>query len=203
MPDALTPTPASRIGPNAAIQLAEALVAADPSGLLARAVFEAAGLEAWLTEPPGAMVDERAIACLHQTARRVLPADIGPAILAEAGRRTGDYILAHRIPAPARLALRALPAGLAAKALTAAIAKHAWTFAGSGRFEGTVGRRRVELAIAGNPVVAGERADAPVCHWHAAVFARLYGRLVHRGATAEETACQATGADACRFTVRW
>lgn len=203
MPDALTPTPASRIGPNAAIQLAEALNAADPTGGLARTVFEAAGLGPWLTDPPTDMVDERAIAVLHQTARHVLPPDRGPVILADAGRRTGDYILAHRIPWAVQQVLRALPAPLAARALTRAIARHAWTFAGSGQFSAALGHRSVRIAIAGNPVVTGEHAAHPVCFWHAAVFERLYARLVHRHATCVETACQTTGAPACTFEVRW
>jgi hypothetical protein len=56
------------------------------------------------------------------------------AILAKAGQGTADYILAHRIPGPAKALIRALPAPLGARLLTAAIARHAWTFTGSGRF---------------------------------------------------------------------
>ena len=49
--------------------------------------------------------------------------------------RTGDYLLAHRIPKPVQALLKRLPAPLAARVLLAAITRHAWTFAGSGRFE--------------------------------------------------------------------
>jgi len=117
-----------------------------------------------------------------------------------AGRRTGDYIRIHRIPRRAQALLRVLPARLSARLLARAIARHAWTFAGSGRFR-VASRAPLVFEIADNPLVCGEHAAAPVCHWHAAVFARLYTRLVARDYTCVETACCATGAPACRFAL--
>ena len=84
--------------------------------------------------------------------------------------------------------------------LARAIARHAWTFAGSGRF-GVVDPWT--FRIAGNPLIRGERADRPICHWHAAVFARLYQDLVAADCTCIETSCAAEGGrDLCVFEVR-
>jgi divinyl protochlorophyllide a 8-vinyl-reductase len=57
--------------------------------------------------------------------------------------------------------------------------------------------------IADNPVVRGETAATPVCHWHSAVFAGLFAALVDPHTQVIETACCACGAPACRFEVRW
>jgi divinyl protochlorophyllide a 8-vinyl-reductase len=113
---------------------------------------------------------------------------------------TGDYILRHRIPAPARAVIRALPGFLGARLLVAAISRHAWTFAGTGSFRVT-GWRPLTFEIVNNPLIRGEYAAAPMCHWHAAVFERLFSRLVWRSAVVAEVSCAATGAGACRFTV--
>jgi divinyl protochlorophyllide a 8-vinyl-reductase len=94
-----------------------------------------------------------------------------------------------------------MPAGLAAPILSRAIATHAWTFAGSGCFKIEALRPPVFL-IHDNPVVRGEASDVPLCHWHAAVFERLFRRLVSRRTTVAETACCAQGAPACRFALR-
>lgn len=94
-------------------------------------------------------------------------------ILAAAGRGTADYILAHRIPGPAKAVIRALPAPLGARLLTAAIARHAWTFTGSGRLR-VASRPRLTFEIEDNPLAFPGRP----CPWHAAVFARLFQALV-------------------------
>jgi len=88
--------------------------------------------------------------------------------------------------------------GLAMRALSTAIARHAWTFAGSGRFR--VLRPGV-FEIADNPIIRGERSDVPLCHWHAAVFERLFRVLVDDRLRCVETRCGAMGDDACRFEV--
>lgn len=192
--------PSGVIGPNAVIQLGEALRAMAGEQRTA-GLYRDAGCAAWFTSRPDAMVDERRTAALHQALHRGLPEE-APRILAEAGRRTGDYILAHRIPRPAQWLLRHLPAGLAGPVLLDAIARHAWTFAGTGRFSARRGHPYL-VEIAANPLVAGERAAAPVCIWHAAVFRRLFQALVHREASVLEIACGAAGAPACRFDIAW
>ena len=192
--------PVGVIGPNAVIQLGEALRVM-LGEQRAAGLYRDAGCAAWFATPPDAMVDERRTAALHQALRREWPEE-APGILAEAGRRTGDYILAHRIPRPAQWLLRHLPAGLAGPSLLDAIARNAWTFAGTGRFSARRGRPCL-VEIAGNPLVAGERAEAPVCVWHAAVFRRLFQELVHSGTSVREIACGAVGGDACRFAIDW
>ncbi len=192
--------PVARIGPNAVIQLVPA-AQAQLGRAGAAALFAAAGVPSWLDHPPEEMTDERPVAALHQALRRLHPAE-APGIAAAAGRLTGLYILANRIPGPAKAILKVLPAPLAARALSGAIARHAWTFAGSGAFRVVPGRP-VVATIADNPVVRGERADEPICAWHAAVFTTLFAALVHPRAVARETACCAAGASACRFEIDW
>ena len=193
---------AARIGPNAVLQLVESLAARDLADLTGP-LFRHAGVADWLEAPPRAMVDERRVARLHREVRTVLPTGEANATLAEAGRRTADYILANRIPAPARALLKTLPAGPAAGMLVAAIRANAWTFAGSSRFEATAKGSQAVFILRGNPLCAGEIAAEPVCVWHAAVFQRLFQVLVSRRASVVETHCEARGDDRCRFVADW
>jgi divinyl protochlorophyllide a 8-vinyl-reductase len=144
------------------------------------------------------MIPEGDAARLHNRLRLEFPSR-APDLARAAGFATGDYILAHRIPKSAQQVLSLLPAPLAARALSTAIARHAWTFAGSGAF------RVVDpwtFEIDDNPLVRGEHGLAPLCHWHAAVFERLYATLVHRDVRCVETRCGAQpGSHVCRFEV--
>lgn len=187
--------PAHRIGPNAIIQVAQALRALHGEAL-ARRVFGAAGLSALLDHPPERMTDERIVAALHRTLHTLLPADDAAEVAAEAGTRTADYLLARRIPRPVQWLLCALPARLAAPLLLRAIERNAWTFAGSGRVFVTPGTPAV-IEIEDNPVATGP------CHYHIAVFTRLFQVLVHPRAEVRETLCCASGAAACRFAISW
>ncbi len=186
---------AGRIGPNAILQLADVLERRGEGELLS-AVLAEAGVE----RPPrdAGMLPEGDCAAVHQALRRLTPA--AEALLDEAGRATGDYILTHRIPKLAQGVLRGLPGFLAAPVLTRAIARHSWTFAGTGAFR-VEGGRPLVLSVARNPLVAGWRAEVPQCIWHVAVFRRLYGRLVWPEARVREVACCACGDAACRFEI--
>jgi divinyl protochlorophyllide a 8-vinyl-reductase len=183
------------IGPNAILQMVPVL---DQVGgvslrreILARAgVFELPTGDEMIPEGPAARV--------HQEVRRTLP-DLAPALAWAAGRATADYILAHRIPAPAQWLLKCLPAPLAAWMLARAIREHAWTFAGSGAFR-LVSKTCFEIEM--NPVVRGETSDHPLCDWHAAVFAQLFQVLVHPDYICEETECTAVNGAVCRFELR-
>ena len=185
----------ARIGPNAILQhlpvLDAALGPAGRAALLARAGVAPPA-------PGSGMIPQAEVIALHRAVWAELP-DLAPAIQAAAGRATGDYILAHRIPGLAQRLIRALPARLGARLLAAAIARHAWTFAGSGRFR-ILRHCPLTVEIADNPLALGP-PGAPSCHWHAAVFARLFGALVWPGAVLRETACCAAGAPACRFEI--
>ena len=134
--------------------------------------------------------------------RERLPSQAARRIEREAGRKTADYLLARRIPAAVQKLLRTLPASLAGPALLAAIAPHAWTFLGSGRYLAHAGRP-VVITIGACPICCGARAEAPLCDYYAATFARLFAELVDPRATAVETECIAAGAHACRFEVSW
>jgi divinyl protochlorophyllide a 8-vinyl-reductase len=161
-------------------------------------LMAAAGLAA---APDGtAMVPEDGCVRLHRALRAAEPVQ-WPDLLAEAGARTAGYILAHRIPAPARAVLKLLPAGPAARLLSGAIARHAWTFAGTGRFRAP---DPWHFEIEGNPFVRGETCAHALCVWHAAVFEGLYRALVSDRCRCREVRCGAQpGADGvCRFAIR-
>ena len=182
------------IGPNALTQLLPVLERAGGVELRER-LLALAGVTA-LPDMTG-LIDEAPVARLHQAMRVEVP-ELAPALAWEAGVRTADYILAHRIPKAAQAVLKHLPAGVAGPVLSRAIARNAWTFAGSGRFEVARGWPAVFL-VHDNPVVRGERAEAPLCHWHRGVFERLFRVLVTDRARVREVACCACGAPACRF----
>jgi len=186
----------ARIGPNAILQLVPVLDAT--LGVAARrSLIESAGI-AELPDGSG-LVDEDPVARLHQALRASCP-DQAADLATSAGLATGDYIIANRIPGPARRTLRLLPPRIGSILLCSAIAKHAWTFAGSGAFR-VVSSHPPVFEIADNPVVRGETADGPVCHWHVAVFERLFRRLVHDDYRVVETHCMAAGDGVCRFEV--
>lgn len=196
-----TSEPVARIGPNAIIQMGEALrVHVGPERTAG--VFVRAGLSAYLSAAPEQMVDENEVIALHAVLRRELDPTTFRTVSQEAGHRTADYLLAHRIPKPAQRLLRWLPPPLASRALLAAIRRHAWTFTGSGRFEATAGHPTV-VSIADCPICRGVRAARPLCDYYRATFERLFAVLVAPHARALETQCQATGAAACVFEIRW
>lgn len=185
----------ARIGPNAILQhlpvLDEAIGEALRGALLHRA---------GVAEPPpdAGMLPEDDVTRLHHAVRLFLP-DRAASIQRAAGLATGDYILAHRIPALAQRLIRALPAPLGARLLALAITKHAWTFAGSGRFR-VLGHGPLRVEIRDNPLASGP-ADAPICHWHAAVFERLFSALVWPKVHVVEECCTAMGDPACIFRI--
>lgn len=169
------------IGPNAVLQ-AVAVMEARLGTAKTRAILTDAQIAAL---PSGdAMIPEVHALRLHRwLALRDPAASLD--IAAEAGSRTADYIIAHRIPRAAAWLLRHLPARLAAPLLMAAIRKHAWTFIGAGAFAARGGWQfTIDRARADDPVLP----PASLFHWYAAVFTRLYQRLV-----AEDCACEMAG----------
>ncbi len=166
----------ARIGPNAILQLVTVLDQTLGRAMRDR-VMRAAGQA--VPPPDAGMWPEAACRAVHQVVYRDLP-DQAEGLLTRAGTATADYILANRIPGPAKALIRLLPARLGARLLTSAITRHAWTFAGSGRFC-VISHRPLVLEITYNPL------GGP-CHWHAAVFARLYQALVWPNAHVTATA---------------
>ncbi len=145
------------------------------------------------------MVPAAEVLALHRAVRACLGAGPGSAVLRAAGEATGRYLLAHRIPRPVRLALRAAPAPLAARLLVAAIRRHAWTF-GMPEGLGATWRGGLRLTLTANPI-APPGACGPGCDFHAGTFAVLFQALVDRRLLVRETACRAAGAPSCVFTI--
>jgi divinyl protochlorophyllide a 8-vinyl-reductase len=190
-----------RIGPNAVTQLIAALRNGREEAIAPR-IFSQAGSAQWLDSPPTEMVDETRVAKLHATVRELLPEARADAILREAGQTTAEYILANRIPRLAQNVLKFLPPPLAARALTRAIGAHAWTFAGTGRFRGVIGRDAV-FEIWDNPLCRERDLSPGWCVWHTGVFERLFRELVSAHTIAEETHCLGKGGPCCRFVLTW
>lgn len=190
-----------RVGPNAITRTGEALDALHGRATT-QAVFAQSGLAGYLDAWPHEMVDETEVAALNRALHAQLPEHDFRRVARDAGRRTGDYLLANRIPKPVQAGLRPAPAWLAGRVLLKAIANNAWTFAGSGAFDAAAGRPCV-VTITDCPLCREIQADHPVCDIYTGTFERLFRELVHPKAEATETACQAAGAPACRFEIRW
>jgi divinyl protochlorophyllide a 8-vinyl-reductase len=196
---------AGRIGPNAITRLAEAMPGRVGASVT-REVFARAGLVHHLLAPPQQMVDETEVRRLHGALRETVGEATALGLAREAGTLTARYLLAHRIPGPVQLLLKVLPARLAARVLLTAIARHAWTFAGSGVFSHQcrwTGQPQATLRIQHNPLCRDLATDTPACVYYAATFEHLFAHLVHRHTTVTEVACEACGAEACEFEVRW
>jgi divinyl protochlorophyllide a 8-vinyl-reductase len=193
--------PVGRIGPNAVTRVAEVLRERFGSQPAAR-VLERAGLAAYVDVLPSAMIAEEEVIRLHCALREMLGGSAAREVARQAGERTGDYVVAQRIPRAVRVLLQCLPAPLAARVLLRAIARHSWTFSGTGRFR-IASYAPVRVAIEGNPLCRGLRADTPQCHYYAATFERLFRVLVHGEARVTEVDCEASGAGACVFEIRW
>ena len=178
-----------QVGPNAIIQTAAALTAL--IGIDAqRTVFRCAGLSRYLERMPDGMVPQDEAARLFATVLSSLPHRDARRVLRHAGMLTGRYLLANRIPVPAKRLLRTLPDALSARLLISAIGRSAWTFAGSGVFRCTRGRR-LSIAIAANPLAI------PGCPWHMGVFQELFRDLVSATASVRHSACCANGDGVC------
>lgn len=166
----------ARIGPNAILQLLPVLDRTLGREARARLLH---GID--LPPPDAGMWPEAACRAAHLAVWQGC-GDRAADILTAAGQGTADYILAHRIPAPAKALIRGLPAALGARLLTAAIARHAWTFTGSGHFR-IAARTPLIFEIEGNPLAFPGRS----CVWHAAVFTRLFSALVRPATRVEAT----------------
>lgn len=191
----------ARIGPNAVIQMREVLIERLGRREAAR-ILAQAGLSAYVFESPTAMVDEGEVAALHVALRAACGETRAAELGFEAGLRTGRYLLAHRIPAPARAVLRLLPAPLASRLLLKAVARHSWTFAGSGRFA-VLATSPARVRISDCPLVRGLRLRLPGCAFYAGTFEALFRALVHKDARARQTDCEGRGDPACLFEISW
>lgn len=188
-------TQSGLVGPNAVIQLGEALRDGAPPGAAER-IYAVAGLSRLLASPPDAMIDEGIAMRLFESLWRELPGYVAARIAHEAGHRTGAYVLANRIPRAARLLLKASPARLSAPLLVRAIEKNAWTFAGSGLCRAEAGRPAV-ITIIANPLAM------PGCVWHVGVFECLFRALVCPTAEVRHQEAEIDSVPASLFEIGW
>lgn len=192
---------AGMIGPNAITRIIDALDAVEGPEPVRR-IFRVSRLEAYLFQRPTEMLDEMEVMRLHKVLHRDLGDDRARQVGRIAGQLTAEYLLRHRIPRPAQIALRCSPARLASRILGGAIAGNAWTFVGTGTFSARHGRPTT-FTIQNCPICRGQRSAKPYCDFYAGTFERLYARLVNKRARVTETGCQATGAPACTFEITW
>jgi divinyl protochlorophyllide a 8-vinyl-reductase len=192
------------IGPNAILRVDEAL-AQGPWSAWRVPVFQRAGLQHHLLDPPEHMVPQDEVLRLHLALRETLGPTDAATVAAEAGRLTAAYLLACRIPRPVQWLLKRLPARWAAPVLLKAITANAWTFVGTGRFRvlSARGTHPVLLSIEGNPLCVGLQAETPACAFYAATFETLFRALVHPATDVQELSCEAMGHGACCFELRW
>ncbi|WP_043752472.1 bacteriochlorophyll 4-vinyl reductase [Imhoffiella purpurea] len=190
-----------RVGPNAIIRVAEALEARQGSDAVSE-LFQRAGLERYLDAMPTAMVEEGEVTRLQSALRDYLGIPVARAIARDAGMRTGDYLLAVRIPRPAQAILSVLPPRLATRTLLKAIGGNAWTFVGTGVFSADPAYPP-RLTVSDSLLCRGATASEPLCDFYAGTFERLFTRLVHKDAKVTEIACRANGAADCVFEIRW
>jgi divinyl protochlorophyllide a 8-vinyl-reductase len=190
-----------RIGPNAIIRLREVMLEEMGPGPTARLLRDA-GLSRYVDTLPDHMVEEAEVVALHGTLRRSLPKVQSARLAFQAGVRTADYLLAHRIPKTVQRLLKLLPASLASRLLLAAIGRHAWTFAGTGRFtvEDTC---PAVVSIADCPTSRGLFGDRPQGEFYSGTFQRLFQVLVHSDARVSQTHCESIGDPCSRWQIRW
>lgn len=134
---------------------------------------------------------------LHHALRELMPEKAGD-ILGAAGRSTADELMARQLSTRGQLMLTGGPWTIAAWLLGRWAKQNSWTFAGAAEFTPL---NALEFELKGNPLVAGETADAPLCRFHEALFERLFQRLVDQNLVCREIDCEAMGASACRFVV--
>ncbi len=154
--------------------------------------------EAGLTRMPAFdhPVSEVVAARLHQGVRRLFPAQ-AQAVLWMAGQTSADRLMTHQLSARAQTLLSSAAWPIAAWFVGKWARQNDWAFAGSGRF---VVLSAMEFEISDNPLIRGEaQSTAPVCHYHAALFERLFQRLVDPRLICREMICAAAGGSACRF----
>ncbi len=194
-PDA-APTPA-RIGPNSVLQSLRALEELEPRAVYTRVLARAA-----FPQPPDqwphGLIPEAWFTQLLRALRDTVPPARSEEILRRAGAYTAAYVARHRIPAPIRAALGALPAALALPLFLRAVRRHAWTFAGSGAFRFS-SKPTVTLILESCPTC---RPDAhppvPGGAYYEAAFAGLL-RLAAGPLLVRETSCISSGAPHCCF----
>lgn len=189
------------IGPNAVTRMAQA-IAERYGARLCEEIFGRAGVAQYLRAPPTHMIPAEDVTRLYRETVVRLGEEGAALVGRTAGRLTGDYLLANRIPIMAQFLLKRLPRALSSRMLLQAITRHAWTFAGGGTFS-YASTPRLQLKIEGSPLCAGLLTEAPACAYYAATFERVLGEMLGPTLRVTEIECEASGGGACVFEVVW
>jgi bacteriochlorophyll 4-vinyl reductase len=123
-------------------------------------------------------------------------------VLYKVGRRWGDAdFRAFAARAPKEFGVT----GLEQMHFQVMLESWRWPFtsAGWGTWRYDFRRARVGLPVVDltNSVAVTGRADKPVCHLYAGLFAAVFSALAKRDLVGVELQCAATGAECCRFLV--
>jgi divinyl protochlorophyllide a 8-vinyl-reductase len=187
----------ARIGPNTIIQVVSVLRDRRSPAFAEDLLRDATPYS--MESLPTEMVDEREAQAVVRTLVSRIGAVHAAPVLREAGYRTAEYLMAHRIPAFAQLLIRLLPRRLGLQVLLQAMLKNAWTFAGSGHFRIVPTRGAPELVFDGCAMCRDMHEAEPMCDFYAGTFERLIAALVAPAVRVTEVECIAQGGQTCRF----
>jgi divinyl protochlorophyllide a 8-vinyl-reductase len=191
----------ARVGPNVVIQIAR--VARERIGEAFADALLRDTTPYTMDRMPHEMIDQReAQGIVRELVSRVgVPMAVG--VLREAGERTAEYLLAHRIPRVAQWVMRLLPRPIGLGLLLRAMSANAWTFAGSGAFRVLPSAPWPMLEFGQCAMCAGMHEHEPMCHFYGGAFEQLIRRLIAPTATVREVECIAQGGRVCRFMIAW
>jgi len=184
------------IGPNAILQLKAPVNEILGEGVMAQMLDLCR-----VPMPTGdRMISEQVVGRVHHTLWQLFP-DRAQAVSERAGLATADYIRKNRIPRVVRIALRMMPAHMAERMLTKAIENHAWTFCGSGALRTNREDGSIHFLLRDNPLADVDAHPQHPCHWHSAVFERLFTSVLGKPYYCQEVSCCAMGGDTCHFVM--
>jgi divinyl protochlorophyllide a 8-vinyl-reductase len=189
----------ARMGPNSITQIAQALH--DLHGAdTQQAVFRAAGLVQRLQHPPSRPVPVTEVALLHHALVLQLGEIHAEAVSRLAGQRTGEYLLARRIPRAVQWLLRHLPPAWAARLLIQAIRRNAWTFLGRGLFFAAPGQP-LRILFLGAPLCNGPKLSEPGSAYYQATFEILFHALVSPSSSIAHRRCSECRGRVCEYSL--
>jgi divinyl protochlorophyllide a 8-vinyl-reductase len=183
----------AKIGPNSIIQTVTALETLYGRSE-AEAILKRAGQGHWIGNLPSEMTEESKFHTLAGALLKEVGEQKTAAILEDSGRRTAAYLLKVRIPGFFQNILRPLPPGLAFRLLLFAISKNAWTFAGSGEFSYTSGKKpeiKVKVTCPSQPVVG---------NFYLGTFETLLEKLVNQNTSIKASIEKKGSAILCTYT---
>lgn len=183
-PHLITAPDDAHVCAQAVVHAAAALKAAY-GPVATRWVFERARLPESQAGPQQATVPEREVTRLHLALRAVLGAEGARAVARDAGLRTAEQVCATGLPLPIRALIRILPGPWAGRLLMDLLRRCKPALAGTGRLR-VSGSHPLHIEITGCQVCRATLQDAALGAYYAAVFERLFQRLVDPATVAVE-----------------